>query len=138
MDPEGIHYFRNVVNGLKGRGKAILLSSHILSEIEELSDRVVLIHKGKVIKIVTKGDLSNFRTGILLLRLDRYDDDLLRYLNSVGAAHREGEGITVTDFSGDPSQVNSELVRRGYAVREITLQRPSLEEYFLKLVGDAK
>lgn len=138
LDPEGIHYFRKIVTDFRDRGKAVLLSSHILTEIEGLSDRVVLIHKGKVIKIITKGDLSSFKTGVLLLKLDRYDDDLFHYLNSLGNPKKDDGTITVSDFSGDPSLVNSELVRRGYAVQEISLRKMSLEEFFLKLVGDVQ
>ncbi|MGI0086003.1 MAG: ABC transporter ATP-binding protein, partial [Nitrososphaerales archaeon] len=47
LDPEGVQFMRNLMVDLKKRNKAVLLSSHILTEIENISDRVVFIHKGK-------------------------------------------------------------------------------------------
>ncbi len=52
LDPTGIRFFRELALELKRNGKAVLFSSHILSEVENLADRVIIIHKGKIIKIM--------------------------------------------------------------------------------------
>lgn len=136
LDPEGIHYFRNLIIKMKQEKKAVLLSSHILSEVEGLSDRVVFIHKGRILKVMTRSELSSLEGGILVLKLNVVDDRLLDYLGSIGTTKVENDRVMVTGFKGDPSEVNVALIRMGYAVKEVSYHTPSLEEYFLKLIGE--
>lgn len=136
LDPEGIMYFRSLIVEIKKSGKAILLSSHILSEVEELSDRVVLIHKGKVIKIVSREELASMEGGFLLLKLNKVDDTLKDFLSKYGILQVDGEKVTVSRFNGEPSLLNAELVKMGYLVKEIAYRTPSLEDYFFRLIGE--
>lgn len=141
LDPEGVQFMRNLMVDLKKRNKAVLLSSHILTEIENISDRVVFIHKGKIIKIATRDELSGISTstgGVLKLVVSNMTDDGLNYLKTQGDVRVEGNIITLSNFRGDSSLVNAELVRRGVAVREFSFEKSSLEEYFFKLIGDKK
>jgi ABC-2 type transport system ATP-binding protein len=138
LDPQGIHYMRLLMVDLKNRGNAVVLSSHILSEIETISDRVVFIHKGKIIKIVTKAELSAIETGGATLRIviQNLNPDALAYLKTRGQVST-GDASTVwlANFSGDPAEISTELIRRGFMIREFSLQKSSLEDYFFKLVG---
>ena len=52
LDPEGIAYFRQLVLDYKKEGKAILFSSHVLTEVEALADKIVFLHKGRILKVV--------------------------------------------------------------------------------------
>ncbi len=54
LDPEGIRFMRKLMVDLKARGKAVLLSSHILSELENVADRIAIIHKGKIIELMDR------------------------------------------------------------------------------------
>lgn len=54
LDPEGIRYVRKLVTELKSRGRAILLSSHILNELETLADRIAIIHRGKLVEVMNR------------------------------------------------------------------------------------
>jgi ABC-2 type transport system ATP-binding protein len=138
LDPEGIHYFRNLILKLRDQKKAVLLSSHILSEVQELSDRVVFIHKGRIMKIMTKEELSGLEGGVLVLKLNVVDDRVLDYLRTIGSLKVENDRVAISGFKGDPSLVNQEVMRMGYAVKELSYHTPSLEEYFLKLIGEAQ
>ncbi len=141
LDPEGVQFMRNLMVDLKKRKKAVLLSSHILTEIENISDRVVFIHKGKIIKIATRDELSGISTstgGVLKLVVTNMTDDGLAYLKTQGEVRVEGTIITLANFRGDSSLVNAELVKRGISVREFSFEKSSLEEYFFKLIGDKK
>ncbi|HKW04659.1 MAG TPA: ABC transporter ATP-binding protein, partial [Nitrososphaerales archaeon] len=69
LDPQGIQFTRQLLQDLRKKGKSILLSSHLLSEIEAISDRIVFIHKGKLIKTITKSELSAIEHGIGVLRM---------------------------------------------------------------------
>lgn len=54
LDPEGIRFMRKLMVELKAKGKAVLLSSHILNELETVADRIAIIHKGKIIEVMDK------------------------------------------------------------------------------------
>ena len=140
LDPEGIHFFRELMRGQKRMNKAILLSSHILTEIENVSDRIVFIHRGRVIKIVTRDELAAYEgeKGVLRIILQNITDDAVSYLKSLGGtALVQGNEVTLSDFRGDSSQVNSELVKKGIPVREIKFEKTGLEQYFFDLIGKA-
>jgi ABC-2 type transport system ATP-binding protein len=141
LDPEGIHFFRELMRGQKRMNKAILLSSHILTEIENIADRIVFIHRGRVIKIVTREELATYEgeKGVLRIILQNITDEALSYLKSLGGtAQVQGNEVLLSDFRGDSSQVNSELVKKGIAVREIKFEKTGLEQYFFDLIGKAE
>jgi len=140
LDPEGIHFFRELMRGQKRMNKAILLSSHILTEIENVADRIVFIHRGRVIKIVTRDELAAYEgeKGVLRIILQNITDDVVSYLKSLGGtALVQGNEVILSDFRGDSSQVNSELVKKGIPVREIKFEKTGLEQYFFDLIGKA-
>lgn len=137
LDPEGIHFFRQLMTGQRKMKKAILLSSHILTEVENVADRIVFIHKGRIIKIATRDDLASSagQKGILRIVLQNANDDALSYLKTLGPVELQGNAIVLSGFSGDSSQVNAELVKRGFLVKEISHDKTGLEQYFFDLIG---
>jgi len=140
LDPEGIHFFRELMRGQKRVNKAILLSSHILTEIENIADRIVFIHRGHVIKTVTREELRAHEgiKGVLRIILQNPDEDAISYLKTLGGDLQvQRNEIVLSDFHGDSSQVNAELVRKGIPVREIKYEKTGLEEYFFDLIKGA-
>lgn len=137
LDPEGIRFIRSLMVDLKKRGKAVLLSSHILTEIENISDRVVFIHKGKIVKIATRDELAEVESASALLKIviQNLNDDALGYLRTLGAVRVDGEVVWLSNFVTDPTQISTELIKRGFLIREFSIEKSSLEEYFFKLVG---
>lgn len=137
LDPEGIHFIRSLMVELKKRGKAVLLSSHILTEIENISDRVVFIHRGKIVKIATRDELSQIESSgsVLKMIIQNLNDDALGYLRSLGEVRTEGNTLRLSKYTVDPTQISTELIKRGFLIREFNLEKWSLEEYFFKLVG---
>ena len=120
--------------------KAILLSSHILTEIENIADRIVFIHRGHVIKTVTREELRAHEgiKGVLRIILQNPDEDAISYLKTLGGDLQvQRNEIVLSDFHGDSSQVNAELVRKGIPVREIKYEKTGLEEYFFDLIKGA-
>jgi ABC-2 type transport system ATP-binding protein len=138
LDPEGIRFIRSLMIDLKHRGKGVLLSSHILTEIENISDRVVFIHKGKIIKIATREDLAKVESGSasLMIVIQNLNDDALGYLRTLGEVRIEGNTIWLSNFLVDPTQISTELIKRGFLIREFNVERSNLEEYFFKLIGE--
>lgn len=137
LDPEGIRFIRSLMLELKAQGSAVLLSSHILTEIENISDRVVFIHKGKIVKIATKDELSSIESSgaILKMVIQNVNEDALRYLRTLGEVKLEGNTILLANFMVDPTQISTELIKRGFLIREFSLGMSSLEDYFFRLVG---
>jgi ABC-2 type transport system ATP-binding protein len=139
LDPEGIHYFRGLMVELKKQNKAVLLSSHILTEVENLADKVVFIRKGKVVKIATRDELTSYGGRVLKITIQNIDEGAIRsYLQSLGDVQVSGKTVMLSNFAEDPSVINSGLVAKRYLVGEFSLQKTSLEEYFFKLVADTR
>ncbi|MCL5068800.1 MAG: ABC transporter ATP-binding protein [Thaumarchaeota archaeon] len=136
LDAEGIHFFRSLIIELRKKGKAVLLSSHNLAEIENVSDRIVFIHRGKIVKIVTKQELAQLEraSGSLKMIIENLGDDVFEYLRTLGEVKSDGNTIWLSNFEVDPPQISNELMKRGFLLREFHLERPSLEEYFLELI----
>ncbi len=137
LDPEGIHFFRELMMEQRRKNKAILLSSHILTEIQALADRVVFIHKGRVIKTADRVELESFasRDGVLRIVFEKVTEEAENLLKNLGGLVQvEGNSILLSGFDGDSSQVNTELVKRGFAVRELKHEKTGLEDYFFDLI----
>jgi ABC-2 type transport system ATP-binding protein len=141
LDPAGIHYMRSLMLDLKRRNKAVLLSSHILTEVENIADRVVFVNKGKIVQVVTREQLGIYEagTGVLKIVISNLNDDALSYIKTLGGEVRvDGKTVILSDFRGDSAQVNAELVKRGFLVQELSFEKSNLEEYFFKVIGEAK
>ncbi|HEY1179815.1 MAG TPA: ATP-binding cassette domain-containing protein, partial [Phytomonospora sp.] len=67
LDPEGVRWIRELMRGLAGEGRTVLVSSHLMSEMELTADRLVIIGRGKLIEDTTVGELTErFRRGVLV------------------------------------------------------------------------
>ncbi len=100
----------------------------------------MFIHRGRVIKIVTREELAAYEgeKGVLRIILQNASDDAISYLKTLGGTVQvQGNEIILSDFRGDSSQVNTELVKKGIPVREIKFEKTGLEQYFFDLIGKA-
>ncbi len=64
LDPEGVLFVRKLMLQLKSNGKSVLLSSHILSEVQELSNRVILIHHGRIVRTLSREEILRDKNGL--------------------------------------------------------------------------
>jgi len=64
LDPEGVQFARKLMLQLKRNGKSILLSSHILKEVQELSDRVIFIHHGTILRTLSREEILRDKNGL--------------------------------------------------------------------------
>lgn len=136
LDPQGIIDIRNLINHLRiNCAKTILLSSHILSEIELISTRMIIINKGKTIvegkvnELLSSHDLlANFNVD----DLEKAKSLLMESRFSKNIKTTEGAVITLQLSKAEINEVNKLLVIANISVNEISFKRP-LEEYFLKL-----
>jgi ABC-2 type transport system ATP-binding protein len=134
LDPEGIHEMRETILRLhKEFGLTILLSSHLLNEVEQLCTRIAVLNQGKK---VFDGTIAEATRNQNWLRLRTGDfaaaTALLRAAKLIGAA-RDGKYITLSDGVGS-DQVVRVLVENNQPVYEIAPQEETLESFYLALM----
>jgi ABC-2 type transport system ATP-binding protein len=133
MDAAGMAEMRTFIRALGQGGRTVLLSSHLMGEVEQVCDRVGVIHGGR---LVGEGTLDELR-GQLSLRVRA---EPLELAERVAAAASGVEQVAIEDgglrVAADPgvaAAVNRALVEAGVAVSELRLERASLEQVFLEL-----
>ncbi|MFP3347598.1 MAG: hypothetical protein RXR17_09250 [Sulfolobaceae archaeon] len=120
---------------MKKEGKAVLFSSHILSEVEAIVDKVVLIHKGKILKEMSIEEIKkSVRTRDLKVVLRDFKPEALAEASEFGQVTNNGNVIIIKDCKGDIPQVSSALSK--YQVVEINWLKGNLEEFFFKIINE--
>ena len=133
LDPLMETVFQDVVRGLRGRGKTVLLSSHILSEVEALCDRVTIIRNGRAAESGTFDELRHLTRTTIEVETTRS----LRTLDDIAGVHDVRLEDHRARFSVDPGQLNQVLAHLvDLEVRSLTSSPPTLEELFLRHYGD--
>jgi ABC-2 type transport system ATP-binding protein len=135
LDPIGRRDVREIVRTLRARGTAVLLNSHLLSEVEMVCDRVAIVDRGRLVR---SGRLDELVGGALELRvrLDRVDQRALDLLGGHGdvIAHEGQEVLLVADDPAGVAELAAELVHAGYALLALVPLQRSLEDVFVGLV----
>ncbi|TYV46448.1 ABC transporter ATP-binding protein [Listeria monocytogenes] len=133
LDPSGIHEMRDFIRALaKNEGISVLVSSHLLSEIELLCDRVAIMTDGTIIKTDQVAHLLSSRAQ-LRWRVTPIEQ-AKAFLESVTEVEVDGEYL-VTAMNEESAEWNEQLVAKGIKVHEIDKRKPSLEDLFLELTG---
>jgi ABC-2 type transport system ATP-binding protein len=132
LDPAGIRWMRDLLRDYADRGGTVLLSSHLLHEIEVIADDLVVIGNGRIVAQGTKADLLQAAGTVVRAAAV---SDLERALSASGVTvTRSGDGTLRTD--ADPALVGEVALRAGIALTEL---RPAdgagLEEMFLELTA---
>jgi ABC-2 type transport system ATP-binding protein len=142
LDPQGMRYFRDLIRFLNKEGKTIFLSSHMLSEVEQLCDRVGIIDRGRMVAVDAIQTLSARLTSgapiVLHVAAGGVTDDMVRALAAipgVEGVERTEAGVDVTAKAGTDvrSEVSKALVLAGAQLRELRAEQRSLEDLFLTL-----
>jgi ABC-2 type transport system ATP-binding protein len=144
LDPAGIRWMRDLLRGYADRGATVLLSSHLLHEIEVVADDLVVIGRGRVVADGTKNDLL---AGAGTYVATRHPVPLVRALDAAGFAHHADDtsGAAATSapsvfrVDADAEVVGQVAAATGIALTEL---RPAdgagLEEMFLTLTADTQ
>ena len=136
LDPKGIAFFRDLVKRFQHEGRAVLFSSHILSEVENIADKVVFIHKGRIIAVKTMDEIKSMARPALVIKVSNPDDKLVKILEKYGDVRvKDNKYILFYKEQPDKNQILRELIDNSYSVEEIRAARTSLEKVFFKLIG---
>lgn len=138
LDPEGIAWLREFLKTYADQGNAVFVSSHLLSEMSQMADNVVVIGKGKLIADTSIGELisGSGHSGVLVR------SPKLSQLERVLSSGREvtvtkaGDGLKVTGLTTD--QIGKLAFESAIPVYELSAQAASLEEAFLELTAGSE
>ena len=132
LDPAGIREVRATMRGLADRGKTVLVSSHILAEVQQIADSVSIVAKGR---LVASGRVDELiaAAGPAPVRVGVGDRDVAsRLLRARGwTVSDEGSDLVVT--GAEPAEVNEALARAGVYAHELRTEHADLEQVFLEL-----
>jgi ABC-2 type transport system ATP-binding protein len=137
LDPQGIRWLRDFLRSLAAEGRAVLVSSHVLAEVAQTADEVVVIHKGRSVAQAPLAELVAARAaGVRVAGPDV--GRLSELLRANGAEVRAGDdgAVVVPDRSGE--QVGRLIAANAIVVSELTPVGHSLEEVFFELTDGAE
>jgi ABC-2 type transport system ATP-binding protein len=142
LDPAGIQEFREFVRSLVDEGRTILLSSHLLGEVERICDAVAIVDRGRV---VAQGSIAELTTrGNWTIRIEcdagGRARDLLVSHPGVSQVTAEGDVLDVVlasgqERNGTAAELNRMLVNAGIGVRRLEPRHASLEQMFLEITS---
>ncbi|QGQ45516.1 ABC transporter ATP-binding protein [Metabacillus sediminilitoris] len=135
LDPSGIIEVRELIKSLPEKyGITVLISSHILSEIELMATHVGIINKGKLLFQGTIEDLRDKQKAEIQLEAEPMDE-VETYLTDSGIPFTKDQRFLYFDAGLQPAKINRELILNGYEVHQLMMKKHSLEEIFLSIIG---
>jgi ABC-2 type transport system ATP-binding protein len=137
LDPEGIHWIRNLMKTLASQGRTVFVSSHLMSEMALTADHLVVIGQGRLLADTSMADFiaENSRSYVRIRTPQR--ERLLDVLHGEGITVVEAGG-EVLEVDGDKAEAIGELAARHQLVlHELSPQRASLEEAFMQLTAES-
>ena len=133
LDPEGIRWMRGLLKTLANQGRTILVSSHLLSEMELLADDIVIIAAGQLVRQGTVADVvdSMAHAGRIRVRTPQAEE-LTKALGDEATVTTNGDGALLVTGVEAPA-IGAAALRAGVELHELVAERPDLEEVFLEL-----
>jgi ABC-2 type transport system ATP-binding protein len=137
MDPEGIVWMRGFLSALAAEGRALLVSSHLMSELQEVADHLVIVGRGKVIADTSVADLIASVSADRVTVRTGAPRDAAAVLSDAGAtvAGSDGDILTVDGLAAERIVVL--LGQSKVPFSEVTAHRATLEEAYMELTRDA-
>lgn len=135
LDPQGMAWLRELLAGLAADGRTVLISSHVLSELEQIAEELVVIRDGRLVATGSVGELSAATGSSVLVRSPDAESllGLLRAASSGAVAQRTDGLLRITGL--DAPAIADLATANGLRIHELTPQQPSLEQAFLSLTS---
>ncbi len=133
LDPQGIRWLRDLLRSFARDGRTVLVSSHVLAEVAQTVDEVVIIHRGRLVRHATMAEVEAMAAGSARVRSPEAER-LASLLTQAGLDARSlGDGALAV--TATPEQVGELAAAHGIVLHELTVERATLEEVFLELTG---
>jgi ABC-2 type transport system ATP-binding protein len=136
LDPEGIIWIRGLLRGLAAEGRVVLVSSHLMSELEGTADHLVVVGRGRLVVDTTVSDLLAAASGGRIeVRTTRRTEAMTVLANAGATVTVNGtEALTVTDMAA--GEIAAALGAAGLPFSELSPHRATLEEAYMELTRD--
>jgi ABC-2 type transport system ATP-binding protein len=135
LDPEGIRWIRTFMKDLATHGRTVFVSSHLMSEMALTATQLVVIGQGRLIAAESVRDFTERADSSVRVRSPQLHDIAVALAEEGASLWRDGDALEVVGFSIE--QVGSIAARVGAVVYELSPQRASLEEAFMRLTASA-
>ena len=132
LDPQGIRWLRDFLRARAAEGRTVLISSHVLAEVSQTVDEVVVVSRGRLVAQGTVGELTAGAGGAVWVRSPARDR-LREALDAKGVTAEEGQGDWLTAHGATLEIVGDTAAEHGIAVHELYQQSQTLEDVFLQL-----
>ena len=132
LDPVNTRLVKDVLRELREQGKAVILSTHMINEVEELCDRIIMINKGRAVLYGGLTEIKGrYRTNSVIVSVQ----GALGQIEGVQRATREGSSVELfLDGATTPQKVLTTLVNRHITVDRFEVATPPLSEIFIEVV----
>jgi ABC-2 type transport system ATP-binding protein len=137
MDPEGIVWMRGFLRSLAGQGRVVLVSSHLMSELQDMADHLVVVGRGRVIADASVASLLAATAGDRVLLRTTARPEATAVLERAGATVTAAGPDTLTISGLAAEKVVTVLGDQAVPFSELSAQRATLEQAYLELTGDA-
>jgi ABC-2 type transport system ATP-binding protein len=136
LDPEGVHWLRTFVREFASAGRTVLVSSHVLAEVAQTVDRVVIVDRGRLVRIAPLEELTRIAVGVRVRGAGIRS--LLPALAAAGLEATVLDGDELLVRGASTAQVGELAWRAGIAVEELTQESSTLERAFLELTAGSR
>jgi ABC-2 type transport system ATP-binding protein len=139
LDPAGIHEMRDLIVNLPEEfGITVFLSSHLLNEVEQMATQIGIIRKGQLIFQGNPETLQAQLNESVVVSVDQPDKAKTVLAEAGWSVQRNGSQKLYVEANGqsDAAMINSQLLGAGVSVYQVSLERPSLEDIFLKVTEE--
>jgi ABC-2 type transport system ATP-binding protein len=137
LDPEGIVWIRNLMKALAAEGRTVFVSSHLMSEMENTADHLIVISRGKLIADCTMKEFVARASGASVRVRTPSTDQLVRVVAAKGATAGVDSGGSIEVRGMTTEEIGDLAFGEGIRLHELTTVRASLEEAFMELTADS-
>ena len=134
FDPFGMRQLTDYILEARDRGNTVLISSHILKEVQSIADEFIYIDRGRLEKSIETDEIEK-ASGKVWIRVKNPDDNFTNIVSKFGDVRRIGQAYELTpnaDLGLDVSEINQTLVKEGYKVESIYQEKRTVEDEFFQ------
>ena len=136
LDPVNTQLLKELILELRSQGKSVILSTHMMNQVEELCDRILMINKGQAVLYGSLAEIkSRYRNNSVFLECDRLPEGLPGVVGS--KSHLKYVELFL-DGHTSPQEVLSALISKGVTVGRFEVSTPSLNEVFIQVVKESR
>jgi ABC-2 type transport system ATP-binding protein len=137
LDPEGIQWIRSLIKRFANEGRTVFVSSHLMSEMEQTADHVLVIGRGRLIADLSVAEMTQGSAQSHVKVVSPRAHELIPHLEGKGALVANGTENELTVTGLDAPAIGAIAFEHGIPLNELSTQRASLETAFMELTHDS-